>query len=96
MHTNNAKYAEWITDSIDIELFKTHRIKEFQINYNSETLLGDKIDIYRKEIQTPEDILQANNIQQGENNTASRTFYFEGRKNGKAAFESIFTFVPTE
>ena len=118
MHTNNAKYAEWITDSINFELIKTHRIKEFQINYNSETLLGDKIEIWAKEIETPADIKAANNIPENnipennipencnqnncnqsncnQNNCNSRTLYFEGRKNGKAAFESIFTLVPVE
>lgn len=91
MHTNNAKYAEWITNSIDIEIFKKYRIKEFQINFNAETLLGDKVEIFCKEIETPAKIIEANNL--GSN---SRTLYFEGRKEGVAAFESLFTFIPAE
>ncbi len=91
MHTNNAKYAEWIMDSIDFEFIKTHRIKEFQINYNAETKIGEKIEIYRKEIETPEQIRKENNLDSG-----SRTFYFEGRKEGKSAFEGIYTFIPME
>lgn len=91
MHTNNAKYIEWIIDSINFDIIKTHRIKEFQINYNAETKLGEKIEIYRKEIATPQDVKLANDL---DNN--SRTFYFEGRKDGKCAFESIFTLVAVE
>lgn len=91
MHTNNAKYAEWITNSIDIGVFKKYRIKEFQINFNAETRLGEKIEIFCKEIETPAKIAEANNL-----SPDSRTFYLEGRKEGTVAFESLFTFVPAE
>ncbi len=91
MHTNNAKYAEWITNSIDIEIFKNYRIKEFQINFNAETVLGDTVEIYRVKIDTPDKIKESNNL-----GPDSFTYYFEGRKNGVTAFESVMTFAPAE
>ncbi len=89
MHTNNAKYAEWITNSIDIEIFKNYRIKEFQINFNAETKLGENVEIYRTKIETPAEIKEANNL-----GPDSFTYYFEGRKEGVVAFESLMTFSP--
>ena len=46
MHANNAKYIEWVMDSVDIEQLKNYRIREFQINYIQEAHFGDKVDIY--------------------------------------------------
>lgn len=46
MHANNAKYIEWVMDSVDIEQLKNYRITEFQINYIQEAHFGDKVDIY--------------------------------------------------
>lgn len=89
LHTNNAKYAEWITDSIDQEIIQNYRVKEFQINFNSEAKLGETIQIYRKETETPEKQKTENQLEAG-----CRTFYFEGRRNGVIVFESQFTFIP--
>ncbi len=47
MHVNNTKYSQWILDSIPIELHKTAKLNEFEINFMAETHLGDDIDIYR-------------------------------------------------
>lgn len=88
-HTNNAKYSEWTTDSIDPEIFCNYRIKEFQINFNAETRLGEKIEIWSKEIETPEVIRTTNNL-----GPDSRTFCFEGKRDGKSVYEAIYTFIP--
>ena len=88
-HTNNAKYSEWATDSLDPEIFQNYRVKEFQINYNAETKLGEHIEIWCKEIETPEHICSSNALGSG-----SRTFCFEGKRDGKSVYEAIFTFVP--
>lgn len=46
LHLNNAKYLEWVMDCLDIELLKSHAIDEFFINYESESQIGDPIDLY--------------------------------------------------
>lgn len=45
MHVNNTKYSQWILDSIPIELHKSAKLKEFEINFMAETHLNDNIDI---------------------------------------------------
>ena len=77
-HTNNAKYIEWITDSLDFGFIKENRITEFQINFNAETKIGEKIDIYKKSVT----------------GTTGCTLYFEGRRGDEAVFESKFDFMP--
>ncbi|MBN2281048.1 MAG: acyl-[acyl-carrier-protein] thioesterase [Candidatus Marinimicrobia bacterium] len=44
-HVNNTKYAQWILDTIPFEYHKTHVVKEFEINFTSETMLGDTINV---------------------------------------------------
>lgn len=88
-HTNNAKYSEWTTDSIDPEIFRNFRIKEFQINFNAETRIGEKIEIWCKEIDTPGQICITNETTPEK----SRTFYFEGKRDGKSVYEAIYTFI---
>jgi len=43
-HVNNTKYAQWILDSIPFEYHKTHVVDEFEINFTSESFLGDTIN----------------------------------------------------
>ncbi len=45
-HANNAKYIEWVIDSLDPQLFFTHHIDSYQINYAHEAHLGDVLDFY--------------------------------------------------
>ncbi|ATH08900.1 hypothetical protein BIY24_13370 [Halobacteriovorax marinus] len=47
MHVNNTKYTQWVLDSIPIELHKSAKLKNYQINFLKEAHLGDEIDIYR-------------------------------------------------
>ena len=49
-HTNNAKYLEWAFNGIDPEILYSRDIKECQINFVAETHIGEKIDIYQKQI----------------------------------------------
>ncbi|WP_196893790.1 acyl-[acyl-carrier-protein] thioesterase [Aureivirga marina] len=42
-HVNNIKYAQWILDSIPFSYYKTHSIAEYEVNFMSETFLGDSI-----------------------------------------------------
>lgn len=44
-HTNNAKYIEWIVDSLPWEYVNNNIIKEFTLNFNHETIIEDTIEI---------------------------------------------------
>ncbi len=46
-HANNAMYMRWSMNSIDYEITSKRPVKEFTINFNSETKIGEKVDIYR-------------------------------------------------
>lgn len=78
-HTNNAKYVEWIMDSVEPEFLKEHAVAQFQLNFNAETRLGDEVAVYGKRLLQPD----------GERNI---TFYFEGRRGDDVIFESEFVF----
>ncbi|HIZ85496.1 MAG TPA: hypothetical protein IAC04_03300 [Candidatus Coprenecus stercoravium] len=45
-HTNNAKYVEWTFDALPAEELMTRDLDEFQINFNHETVLGDKVELH--------------------------------------------------
>lgn len=44
-HANNAKYVEWVIDSLPIELMKEKEITDLKINYISEAQLGENLKI---------------------------------------------------
>lgn len=46
-HTNNAKYIEWGMDALEDSLLLNRRIREFQINFNAESRLGDEVSLFR-------------------------------------------------
>lgn len=48
-HTNNAMYMQWAMDAIDYETASAKPLKEFTINFNRETKIGDTVSIYRVE-----------------------------------------------
>ena len=48
-HTNNAKYIEWAVDFIDSDMLEQKPVKEFTVNFNHESKLHQKIDIFRKD-----------------------------------------------
>jgi medium-chain acyl-[acyl-carrier-protein] hydrolase len=52
LHANNARYLEWTMDCLDPEILKTSAIAEFSISFNTESTLGEIIDMYR--VQTGE------------------------------------------
>lgn len=49
LHANNAKYIEWIMDSISLDYYKKYKFNELQINYISEAKFGDIIKISKHE-----------------------------------------------
>lgn len=44
-HANNAKYLDWITDYYDSEFLTDNTLRQFEINYISEAVLNDEIEI---------------------------------------------------
>lgn len=51
LHANNAKYIEWVMDSISIEELKEYKVKDIRINYNLEARFNDTIIISKKELE---------------------------------------------
>jgi len=46
-HVNSGKYIEWIEDTFDTHYFEQKNIREFQINFLSETRFGETIELVR-------------------------------------------------
>ncbi len=46
-HTNNAMYMQWSMNSVGYDITSSRPVKEFTINFNHETKVGDKVSIYR-------------------------------------------------
>jgi acyl-ACP thioesterase len=44
-HVNAVKYIEWVQDCFPQELYEKQNVKEFQINYQSETRFGEVVQI---------------------------------------------------
>jgi medium-chain acyl-[acyl-carrier-protein] hydrolase len=44
-HVNNVKYIEWCIDSVTTRSDPEQEIREFEINFSQEALLGDEIEI---------------------------------------------------
>ena len=49
-HTNNTRFAQWITDSMSPEELIASVIDEYEVNFLSEARLGDEIVVERGEI----------------------------------------------
>lgn len=45
-HTNSMKYLEWMIDLFPMDVYLHQQVKRMDINYVSEALFGDKVDIY--------------------------------------------------
>ena len=46
-HVNNARYLEWLMDSIKLEILKENTIKSISVNFLKEAAYNDRIDIYQ-------------------------------------------------
>jgi len=49
-HVNNVKYARWQLDAIPTDRISSELIKEFEINFNHETVLGETVSMYCKQV----------------------------------------------
>lgn len=70
-HVNNVKYTEWAMNAIELDVVNNKRLKELIINFNSEIVPGDTVDIFRI-CEVADD--------------GSLVYYIEGRVNGKSSF----------
>ena len=55
-HANNAMYMQWAMDAVEYDLAASHPLKELTINFNHETKAGDKVMIYRAEVEKEDGI----------------------------------------
>lgn len=46
-HTNNAMYMHWAMDTVDYDIISSRVVKALTINFNHETKIGDRVDLYR-------------------------------------------------
>lgn len=69
-HTNNVKYVVWAMDSIDQAFASSHQVSEVAVNFNRETRLGDKVELFLAEEPVAE----------------GRVFYVEGVVDGRQSF----------
>jgi acyl-ACP thioesterase len=46
-HTNNAMYMQWAMDVVPYDIASVRPVKEFTINFNRETKMGDTVSLYR-------------------------------------------------
>ena len=69
-HTNNVKYVVWAMDSIDQEFASSHQVREITVNFNRETHLGDKVELFVAEDLSGEDSI----------------WYVEGLVDGRPSF----------
>ena len=45
-HVNSMRYVEWISDAVDLEIYKNMKIKRFDINFLNEIYYGEEIRIF--------------------------------------------------
>lgn len=50
-HVNTVRYIEWISDCFSLETYRKKQIKRFEINFMSELLFDDFVDIIGSEIE---------------------------------------------
>jgi medium-chain acyl-[acyl-carrier-protein] hydrolase len=51
-HVNNAKYIQWILDSYPEEMNREYEVTLFEINFVSESKMGDEVAIYTERLES--------------------------------------------
>ncbi len=75
-HVNNVKYVVWALDVLDYDLVSKYPIKELLVNFDSEVLPGQSVDLYRI-------------VEQAEGSTVC---YIQGKVDGKPSFSVKINF----
>lgn len=73
-HLNNTKYVDYITDCFSMDDHKNNSIYIIDLNFNSETLPGDTITLYKDTSKTDEDSIYIEGINQTYNSVAFKSF----------------------
>ncbi|MCG8474209.1 MAG: thioesterase [Cytophagales bacterium] len=48
-HANTVRYVQWIMNAFDLKKHRANRIREFEINFNSELNFGENIELWVEE-----------------------------------------------
>jgi acyl-ACP thioesterase len=56
-HISSIKYIEHIINTFDLQMFKTKKIRKFEIVYLAEGMFGDKLKLYNQQISDNEYII---------------------------------------
>ena len=75
-HVNNVKYAVWALDAVDYDILKGKSLKEMLINYDTEVMRDQTVELYRVVAQEEE----------------STVVYIVGKVEGKSCFSIKMNF----
>lgn len=75
-HVNNVKYAVWALDAVDYDILKEKSLKEMLINYDTEVMRDQTVELYRVVAQEEE----------------STVVYIVGKVEGKSCFSIKMNF----
>ncbi len=64
-HVNNAKYAQWILDSIPFELHKALKLNSYSVNFLAETYLGDTVGVEKSLSDSSQSETQGSTVYRG-------------------------------
>lgn len=64
-HVNNARYLDWIVDSLDYEFLTTHAPKEVRVKFDKEVTYGRKVNSYH-EVSSENNLLTKHGIFSGD------------------------------
>lgn len=71
-HVNSVKYIEWVQDCYPQEFYEKQNVKEFQINYQSETRYGEEVQIRIRNASTSDPFQYFEGIRASDENAAFR------------------------
>ncbi len=71
-HVNAVKYIEWVQDCYPQESYEKQNVKEFQINYQSETRYGEEVQIRIRNASGTDPFEYLEGIRAGDENAAFR------------------------
>lgn len=75
-HVNNVKYVVWALDALEYDFVKENTVKELLVNFDSEVLPGQSVDLYRVM----------------ESNEEGTVCYIQGKVGDKSSFSVKMTF----
>jgi medium-chain acyl-[acyl-carrier-protein] hydrolase len=77
-HVNNSRYIEWVLNAFPADTLITRQISEVEVNFLSEVVLLDEVQIFVPEVQIAENIFEG---------------FIKNKQDNRQAFAARFTFV---